>query len=219
MDTWKHCLLSQKKFGGQPEDYLPIHKFLDSSKLFYFHLKHRSLLHSTYGIEICSDLFGDFMRNADGTTVMVRDIAAAHCAEDLNGRIPSLAEWFQGQDALADLLPDIPTYENDKVNEFIWLPYLRSGNKATLAITCSNFGVSLMQKFFDVKTCMQHAETLSGRYDVSRYLEPFQLNESWQHSPSREDLALLKQIAQTHEQPIAAAVPPLPKIPAKEVIN
>ncbi|MEL6133594.1 MAG: hypothetical protein AAFR59_09555 [Bacteroidota bacterium] len=75
------------------------------------------------------------MRNSEGVTVMVRDIAAAHCAEDLNGRIPSLAEWFEGQEHIANLFPEIPTYENDKVNSFIWLPYLRSGNNATLAIT------------------------------------------------------------------------------------
>ncbi len=34
MNIWKHSLLSAKKFGGKPEDYFEIHKFLDSSKLF-----------------------------------------------------------------------------------------------------------------------------------------------------------------------------------------
>jgi len=33
MDIYKHCLLSQRKFGGQPKDYEKVHSFIDSSKL------------------------------------------------------------------------------------------------------------------------------------------------------------------------------------------
>jgi len=62
MDIWTHSLLSEKKFGGKPEDYYEIHKFMDSSKLFYFHVKHRMLLHNTFGIEICIRLFGDYIQ-------------------------------------------------------------------------------------------------------------------------------------------------------------
>lgn len=53
MNYWKHSLLFKKKFGGNAEDYLHIHKFLDMSKLFYFSNKHRILLHHTYGIDLC----------------------------------------------------------------------------------------------------------------------------------------------------------------------
>lgn len=59
MNIWDHSRLSKRKFGGVETDYFDIHKFLDSSKLFYFHAKHRLLLHHLYGIEITILKFGD----------------------------------------------------------------------------------------------------------------------------------------------------------------
>ena len=91
MNIWKHCLLSQHKFGGQPADYLPVHRFLDSSKLFCYHPRHRLLLHHTVGIEWATELLGDVLTTSDNRQVLVRDVAAAHCQEDLSGRVPTLA--------------------------------------------------------------------------------------------------------------------------------
>lgn len=95
MNYWKHSLLSKKKFNGTAEDYIAIHRFMDSSKLFYFDSKHRLLLHNTYGIQLCMQKFGDMLVNADGQTVMVRDVAAEHCKEDLLNTVPNLNHWFK----------------------------------------------------------------------------------------------------------------------------
>ena len=54
MNIWDHSRLSVRKFGGKEKDYFQIHKFLDSSKLFYNHVKHRILLHNLYGVEIAN---------------------------------------------------------------------------------------------------------------------------------------------------------------------
>ena len=140
MNYWKHSLLSEKKFGGLANDYVEIHKFLDSSKLFVFHLKHRLLLHNTYGIELCIELFGDFITNSDGKIVLVRDIAAEHCREDLCGAVPTLNDWFKNYDnqILENII--IPKLSDEKLAAFIMKPFLRSGLKASLILTCSNFG-------------------------------------------------------------------------------
>ncbi|MEL6972750.1 MAG: hypothetical protein AAFZ63_17895 [Bacteroidota bacterium] len=61
MNYYDHSLLSVRKFGGAPEDYLSIHKFLDSSKLFYHHAKHRLLLHHLFGVELTIQKFGDLI--------------------------------------------------------------------------------------------------------------------------------------------------------------
>ncbi|WP_409994853.1 DUF6915 family protein [Chitinophaga pinensis] len=78
----------EKKFNGQTEDYMHIHKFMDSSKLFYFNYRHRILLHNTYGIDLCIQQFGETLINTDKQTVLIRDIAAEHCKEDLWGLSP-----------------------------------------------------------------------------------------------------------------------------------
>ncbi|MBC9908934.1 DUF6915 family protein [Chitinophaga varians] len=95
MNYWKHSLLSKKKFDGEAADYLHIHKFLDSSKLFYFNLRHRILLHHTYGIDLCTKKFGETLVNSSNQTILVRDIAAEHCKEDLLGVVPTLNQWFK----------------------------------------------------------------------------------------------------------------------------
>jgi len=52
MNGWKHSLLSKRKFGGEAIDYVEVHKFIDSSKFFCYHVKHRVLLHNLFGIEV-----------------------------------------------------------------------------------------------------------------------------------------------------------------------
>lgn len=85
-----HAESSAKKFGGIAEDYLPIHKFLDQSKLFIADWRHRCLLHNTLGIALCEQLFGDFYtRPSDGAKVCTRTVAEVHIVEDLNC-IPSV---------------------------------------------------------------------------------------------------------------------------------
>jgi hypothetical protein len=99
-----HARNSVKKWGGTIEDYLPIHNFIDSSKAHIADVRHRALLHSSFGIFMAEQVFGVYFTNSAGTTVQVRDVAEEHVLEDL-GRIPSvqdymnhmaIAEWFGG---------------------------------------------------------------------------------------------------------------------------
>ncbi len=193
MDIWKHSLLSAYKFGGEPEEYYHIHKFLDSSKLFFHHFKHRILLHNTYGIYLCTQLFGDYIKNIDGKTVLVRDIAATHCKEDLNGRVPTLNDWFRNS-SLSINIDILPKFKNKKLNEFILKPFIMSGNKETLFITCTNFGSYLINTFFGEKEAEAHAKQITKNPDVKNFLLDFQITEPWQYTVSQKDLLLLKQL-------------------------
>ena len=193
MNIWKHCLLSQRKFGGQPNDYISIHKFLDSSKLFYYHIRHRVALHNLFGIELCIELFGDFIVNADHKTVLVRDIAAEHCSEDLSGVVPTLNDWLEKSDAAMKELIVVPHIEDEELTAFLMRPYLRSGLHSSLFITCSNFGVYLVEKFFDSSRALALAQSLPPGQTMKNVLQSFHYTERWQYTPDKQELKWLKE--------------------------
>lgn len=94
MKPWMHARVSQKKFGGHPEDYMPIHDFIDSSKAHLPDMRHRALLHSSFGIYIAERLFGTNIKNSDGRLVSVRDIAEQHVLDDM-GTIPTVQDYLK----------------------------------------------------------------------------------------------------------------------------
>jgi hypothetical protein len=92
---WNHSRASAKRWGGVIEDYLPIHDFIDSTAAHHADMRHRAILHNTYGIFICERVFGHNITNSAGKEVSVRDIAMHHIIEDL-GRIPAITDYLQG---------------------------------------------------------------------------------------------------------------------------
>src|SRR5258708_1095952 len=79
-----HSESSSVRFGGIATDYLRIHKFLDQSKLYLADWRHRALLHTTFGVALCEQFFGDlYRRESDGATVATRTIAEVHILEDM----------------------------------------------------------------------------------------------------------------------------------------
>jgi len=92
--TWYHAQSSARLFGGMPEDYLPIHDFLDSSKESFCDFRHRAVYHHAEGVFECERRFGSVITNSDGKEVPVRYIAEGHVREDCGGRIPTRADWL-----------------------------------------------------------------------------------------------------------------------------
>lgn len=88
-----HAQNSVRKFGGQPEDYLAIHNWLDESKAYFADFRHRALRHHTEGIFLAERIFGVAITNSDGTKVPVRYLGEQHVKEDL-GRIPTAQDWL-----------------------------------------------------------------------------------------------------------------------------
>ena len=94
MKPFVHAKNSAKKYGGAPEDYQPIHDFIDSSKAAVPDMRHRSMLHSAWGIFIVERVFGTTVTNSDGRVLSVRDIAEDHVIEDL-GHIPTMQDYLE----------------------------------------------------------------------------------------------------------------------------
>ena len=95
MKPYKHALNSVRKHGGTAEDYLPIHDFLDSSKAHVPDMRHRAMLHNSFGIYIAEQLFGVHFTNSDGKEISTRDIAEEHVLEDM-GTIPTVQDYLEG---------------------------------------------------------------------------------------------------------------------------
>lgn len=90
-----HAKISVKNYGGSVEDYLPIHNFIDSSKVTMPDIRHRALLHNSFGCYLAEQIFGVYIKNTDGKDVSVRDIAEEHISQDMGGRIPTVEDWLK----------------------------------------------------------------------------------------------------------------------------
>jgi hypothetical protein len=94
MNSWYHAKSCAGKWGGEPEDYLAIHEFIDSSKQVIGDVRHRSLYHHTMGVFLCERIFGKTI-TVRGKQIPVRLIAERHILEDL-GWLPSPADYING---------------------------------------------------------------------------------------------------------------------------
>jgi hypothetical protein len=94
MKPYVHSKISARKYGGIPEDYLPIHDMMDISKMCYAHVRHRAIFHNALGPFIMEKIFGTNITNSDNKLVSVRDIAEDHIIEDC-GRIPTVEDWLK----------------------------------------------------------------------------------------------------------------------------
>lgn len=98
MNSWYHAVSASHKWGGTPEDYLPIEEFIDSSKQVIGDARHRSLYHHTLGVFLCEKVFGKTLtvsKNKNSIQVPVRLIAERHIEEDL-GWLPSPKDYIDG---------------------------------------------------------------------------------------------------------------------------
>ena len=102
--SYIHAQASVRKWGGEPEDYVEIHEWLDNSKKSFGDVRHRALLHNTFGVWLAQDVFGRTIQvtTKTGKTkhVAVREIAEQHIIEDL-GFIPSPGDYLENMEIKA----------------------------------------------------------------------------------------------------------------------
>lgn len=93
-----HATSSARRWGGVPEDYLPIHDFMDSSKGTIADDRHRALTHNAWFLStVLERVFGHNIITSTGRKVSVRDIGEQHVLEDFGGRfIPSAQDYLEG---------------------------------------------------------------------------------------------------------------------------
>jgi hypothetical protein len=90
---YNHALSSARKYGGEPEEYLQLHQWLDGSKAHTADFRHRALRHHSEGIFMLEALFGPTLTSSAGRVIPVRLIGEQHVLEDL-GRIPTVQDWL-----------------------------------------------------------------------------------------------------------------------------
>lgn len=90
-----HARSSTQQFGGEAHDYLPIHQFFDQTKMCVPSNLHRLVLHHTFGIELCLEIYGPTLRRAsDQVGIETELIAQQHVTEDF-GFLPTLQECLR----------------------------------------------------------------------------------------------------------------------------
>ncbi|MFJ3084384.1 DUF6915 family protein [Streptomyces halstedii] len=98
MNSWNHAQSAARKWGGSPEDYLPIEEYIDSSKKIMGDVRHRAMFHHTLGVWLVQEKFGPTISvtKSFGKVVQVptRLIAERHIIEDL-GWLPSPADYLK----------------------------------------------------------------------------------------------------------------------------
>lgn len=121
MKPYQHARVSAKKFGGKPEDYLKIHDFFDQTKAMFPDMRHRAILHNSFGCFLAEQVFGHNLTNSDGRVVSVRDVAEQHVIDDM-GRIPTIQDYLEGMpmyDWLGGPKRKVRTVELDEQGEVI----------------------------------------------------------------------------------------------------
>jgi hypothetical protein len=96
---YHHALSSVKKFGGQVDDYLAIHSWLDATKSHFANFRHRALRHNRTAVDTAVAVFdrrgishNGVLINSDGLDVPVTAVANQHIGEDC-GCVPSAMDW------------------------------------------------------------------------------------------------------------------------------
>jgi hypothetical protein len=93
-DSWHHAVSSSKKWGGTPEDYLPIHQWFDETKMIMCDFRHRALRHHSEGISQMVMIFGPTLALSSGRVIPTRWVGEQHVQEDF-GFIPSALDWLR----------------------------------------------------------------------------------------------------------------------------
>lgn len=92
---WIHAQSSARKFGGTPEEFMPIHELMDSSKSVIADNRHRALTHTSWFIStILPRIFGETFKLSTGKVVSTRDIGEQHVLEDFGRRFIPTAQDF-----------------------------------------------------------------------------------------------------------------------------
>lgn len=104
MNPVQHAQISQKRRGGELEDYIDIHALIDSTKMLCTDNRHR-ILHTFWGVqEVIIPIFGHCFINSAGRSIEVKDLCEKdHLLVDFHHRfIPTLSDFVAA-------MQDIPT--------------------------------------------------------------------------------------------------------------
>jgi hypothetical protein len=97
MKPLQHARITAYRYGGEWQDWIAIHDWIDRSKAIFPSMQHRMFLHSDFGEWLAIRIHGEAIEAKDGTVISTRDLFRDHQVEDL-GRVIMLAEWLHQVD-------------------------------------------------------------------------------------------------------------------------
>ena len=92
----EHANRDVKRHGGQIDDYLPIHEWIDVANGELNHHRYRALRHHCLGAFECEQCFGPLVRNSEDRYIPTRLLAECHVRGDCNKYIPTVSDWIKG---------------------------------------------------------------------------------------------------------------------------
>ncbi|WP_444930744.1 DUF6915 family protein [Microbulbifer sp. SSSA002] len=160
MNPTKHCQISVRRWGGQEEDYLEIHSFIDHTKFICSDMRHR-ILHNMWAVHhLVVPIFGHTITNSDGKEVDVKDLCERdHLLVDYHNKfIPSLSDFVETIDESQlpnNFRKDIEELHsrlssNEEVSRLLLSPLSASGRFKSLLITHNSWFINhILPMIFD----------------------------------------------------------------------
>ena len=91
-----HAEASAKRYGGVKEDYIDIHRLMDSTKAAVGNNSHRIFTHNSWFVcTIIPMIFGERRKNSDDKWYNCKDVAEYHLIEDFRGFIPTPQDYLE----------------------------------------------------------------------------------------------------------------------------
>ncbi|HEX5081746.1 MAG TPA: hypothetical protein VFY40_06860 [Blastocatellia bacterium] len=94
MKPLQHARITAHRYGGEWQDWITVHDWIDRSKVIFPSMQHRMFLHSDFGEWLAIRIHDEMIVAGDGTFIPTRDLFRDHQVEDL-GRVVTLAEWLR----------------------------------------------------------------------------------------------------------------------------
>jgi hypothetical protein len=98
MKPLQHARITAHRYGGEWQDWITVHDWIDRSKVIFPSMQHRMFIHSDFGEWLAVKIHGEAIGANDETVISTRDLFRDHQVEDL-GRVVTLAEWLHEIDA------------------------------------------------------------------------------------------------------------------------
>lgn len=92
--TYHHAQNSARLFGGEPEEFMELHCWMDETKEHMADFRHRALRHHSQGVFEGERVFGNTITLSTGKKIPVRYVLEQHILEDCAGKIPTIADWL-----------------------------------------------------------------------------------------------------------------------------
>lgn len=157
----QHCRVSQKRWGGQAEDYYDIHDFIDCTKELCPDSRHR-IFHTMWAVKnIIVPVFGHTLVNSDGKSVDIKDMCERdHLLVDFHNKyIPTLADFVAAIEEvnIKNFGQRIEKFhqnyvQDEQVSALMLSPLAATGQLKSLLITHNSWFINvIVPKVFNTK--------------------------------------------------------------------